>query len=365
MKKILCFILVAVLAVGLLSLGIGCKTTTPEATATGETTAAATETTAAATETTAAESVVAAEKELYIFPCFGWGMEVLRPWLWGGYTAAKTFGITFEYYGPEDFDSDKALAALETAIAKKPDGILWCALGIGEDKLLTDYYNSGGMIAGMNGTNPGTYPQTTTVGTDNFYYGEQQAKWMLNELGENFKYAIMTLPEADNHIKRMDGVKSVLASHKGIELVGIASQTTDQTQAAANAAALLAANPDLDAFICTSAQGGAACGRAVKEAGLEPGSIKIIAGDMDKELLDLIDEGYVSASLAQSFPAEAFWAISAMHFIKINATPTSNNDKEAGFAAGPVVISTSLPFITKENIQYFRDIKPPEGFNLY
>jgi len=173
----------------------------------------------------------------------------------------------------------------------------------------------------------------------------------------------MTLPEADNHIKRMVGVNSVLEKYPNVKVVGVIDQTADQAGAAANASAFIAANPDVDAFICTSALGGAAVGRAIKEAGIEPGKIFVIAGDMDQELLDLIEEGYVSASLAQSFTVETFYAIAAMHFIHNQYVHVSNDDAAAGFTAGPANIITNLPFITKDNLQFFRGLQPPEGFD--
>jgi len=357
MKKSLIWLVCVVLVVSFAFFGIGCKTTTETTTAAEETTAA--EATAAG-ETTAAESVVAASDELYIWSCFYWGLEVMKPYLWGGYVAAQELGVKFEYTGPTDGDADKTLAGLEAGLAKNPTGILWLNIGMG-DKLVTDYFNAGGMIAGMNGTT-GEYPQTLTVGTDNVYYGAQQAQYMVDQMGETLKIAIMTLPTADNHIKRVAGVNSVLEKYSGITVLGTMDQTGDSTGAAANASAFIAANPDVQAIICTSALGGAAVGRAIKEAGIEPGKIFVIAGDMDQELLDLIEEGYVSASLAQSFAVETYYAILAMHTIKNSSLHVSNDDKAIGFTAGPANIITALPFINKDNLQYFRGLTPPEGF---
>jgi len=353
-------LVMVILMIASLSL-VGCKDGATESVA-EETVEEAEATEEVTEESEEAAEVVAEEEELYIWSCGVWGLEVMIPYIWGGYTAAQELGVKFEHVGPEDWDTDKILAGLEAAIAKNPTGILWVTLGIGEEQLLTDYYNSGGMIAGMNGTNPGTYPQTLTVGTDNVYYGEEQARFVVDSLGEELKVAIMTLPEADNHIKRIAGVNSVFDKYDGIEVVGIVDQTSDQAGAAANASAFLAANPDIDAFVCTSALGGAAVGRAIKEAGLDPGSIFVIAGDMDQELLDLIDEGYVSASLAQSFAVETYYAILAMHTLKNSSVQVSNDDEAAGFLPTAANIITALPFITKDNLEYFQGLEPPEGF---
>ena len=360
MKKIIFKSTLLILVITMITsfMVVGCKDGTTESVAEEGVTE---ETAEEVTEETEEAEVVAASDELYIWSCGVWGLEVMRPYTWGGYLAAQELGVNFEYVGPEDWDTDKILAGLEAAIAKKPTGILWVTLNIGEDQLLTDYYNSGGMIAKMNGS-PGNYPDTLMVGTDNVYYGAEQARFVVENLGEEFKVGIMTLPEAENHILRMNGVNSVFDKYDGIEVVGIADQTADQAGAAANASAFIAANPDLDAFVCTSALGGAAVGRAIKEAGLDPGSIFVIAGDMDQELLDLIDEGYVSASLAQSFAVETYYAIMAMHSINNSSLYVSKDDAAAGFIPSAANIITALPFITKDNLEFFQGIEPPEGF---
>ena len=365
MKKVFLWAIMILFIFTMVIMGTSCKKAAPTAevttTVVAETTEGeATTTTAAETTAAATESVVAASDELYIWSCYYWGIEVMKPYLWGGYVAAKELGVKFEYTGPTDGDADKTIAGLEAGLAKKPTGLLWLNIGMG-DKLVTDYYNSGGMIAGMNGTT-GPYPQTLTVGTDNVYYGAQQAQFVVDQRGEKLNIGVMTLPTADNHIKRMAGVNSILEKYPNIKTLGIMDQTGDSTGAAQNASAFLAANPNVDAIICTSALGGAAVGRAIKEAGIEPGKIFVIAGDMDQELLDLIEEGYVSASLAQSFAVETYYAILAMHTIKNSSLHVSNDDKAVGFTAGPANIITALPFITKDNLQYFRGLVPPEGF---
>lgn len=313
-----------------------------------------------------AEEVVASEEELYIMSSCVWGLDQLKPFMWGGYLAEKYWqergdNVKVQFAGPEGWDVDAILIALEASIAKNPTGIMWIELGIGEDDLLTDYYNSGGMVVGINGS-AGNYPTTFILGTDNFDFGVQQAKKLIEILGEEFKVACGLAPDLEVHRTRLRGAQSVFDEYPNIEFVGEIDQGVTMEEANANASAFITSHPDVNAYIGLVDNASAALGNALKELGFEPGDKTVIGGSKNTETLQHIEDGYIIASQEQSFIAEMFYSIAELHFIYNKVVSVSANDEEWGFLGAPKHSITALPWITKENLQLFRTLEPPEGF---
>ena len=363
-KKLLLILLVIIFSVSMMLVGISCKkeaaTTTEEAAE------------EAVEETTeeAAEEVVAEEEELYIFCQPGNGIEILQMYPWGGYMAEKYWNerganIKFEWTGPDDFDAEKLVAALEASIAKKPTGLLFWPIGFGEDQLLTDYYNSGGMIAGMNG-GQGNYPVDFLIGTNNELLGAKLAQGLIDSLGEEFTVGIMMGVGNDMSIRRFKGMQSVFDKYPKITVIDPIDQPETKDDATTAASAFLAAHPEVDGLLGATSMVASAWSRALQEAGIAPGTIKVVGIDKDADTLNLIDEGYIEFAIAQNFPVESFYAVSLMHLMNSDPVYISNDDETALGRVIPSVeiVSTILNKITKDNTQYYRDIQPPEGWSL-
>jgi ABC-type sugar transport system substrate-binding protein len=359
-------LLVIVSMVGMFSF-YGCKTTA-ETTAAGETTAAAEVTTAAAEVTTAAAettAVVAGEQEYYAHPGGWWGIGVWQNVKYGGQKFAEYFNnmgenILMEHPGPAGDDTDAVLAALEATLAKKPIGIMWYPLNIGEAAMLQKYHDEGGFIVNWGGTDSPDYKYDSLIGTDNLVYGRVAAQWAIDEWGDKFSLGIMTMTDLQTHVDRTNGIKEVIAKYPNIKLVEpLMEQTGTSEGAAKNAAAYVAANPDVEVYICTSALGGAAVGRALKEAGYKPGDKKVLTGDTDPETIALIDEGYITGTLSQAFAVESFYAFASMKFLHDNATQITKDDKANGIVPVPLRVITPLFRVTKDNTAGFKDMPAP------
>jgi len=363
MKKIISGIICVILVVAMSFAMAGCKEEAGEAAeeVVKEETVEEAEAVEEDTEE-AAEEVVAEEKELYVLvnPCLA--MPPWQAFAYGGQQAAKQFpGVTFETAGPTDCDMDKYIAALETTVAREPDGIMILPWEVGEGQIMTDYYNSGGIICNINGTKTDSYPYNIITGTDNLNFGEELAKWMVEIKGEEFKVGIMTITDSETHIKRMQGIRNVFDKYPGIEIVEpLMEQGLDAEVAAGNATAFFAANPDIETFIGTAALSGASMARAAKEAGFDPGEKTIICADTDPELIALINEGYVYGSMGQSFSVDIFYAVTVMHFMVNNAINTTKDDAAAGVMAAPVNTITPVNRVTKDTAQYWEDMPLPE-----
>ncbi|MCL5071033.1 MAG: substrate-binding domain-containing protein [Actinobacteria bacterium] len=369
MKKLLLWLMVIILSlsiIGLFALS-SCKATTAETTSAATTAA---ETKAAETTASSETQPVAAEEELYIFCQPGNGIEILQTYAWGGFMAEQYWNsiganIKFEWTGPDDFDAEKFIAALEATIAKNPTGILIWPIGFGEDQLLTDYYNSGGLIAGMNG-GKGNYPVDFLIGTDNELLGAKLAQGLVDSLGGKGEVGVMMNLSNDMSLRRYSGMKSVFDKNPDIIVIDPIADAETKDAATANAAAFLSAHPDVKGLIGTTTMDGAAWARALQEANIPAGQIKVVGIDKDADMLNLIDSGYVDFSISQNFPVESFYAISILHLMHANMVSISNDDKTAlgRVIPGAEIVSTTLNKITKDTTKYYRDIKPPEGWSL-
>ena len=343
----------------------GCKKEAAEETTAAETTEATT-----AAETTAAETVVAGEEELYILSSCIWGLDQLKPCLWGGYLAEKYWqergdNVRVKFAGPEGWDVDAILVALEASIAKNPTGLMWIQLDIGEENLLRDAYDKGIMVIGLNGS-AGDWPTTFILGTDQFDFGKQQALKLIEIMGkEEFNVACGLAPTLEVHRTRLRGAQSVFEQYPGINFAGEIDQGVTMEDAVANASAFITSHPEVDAYIGLVDNATAGIATALKDLGFKPGEKIMIGGSKNTESMQAIEEGYIQASQDQSWVAEVFYSVAQMHFIHNNVVSVSNNDSEIGFIGAPKHSITSLPWITKDNIEYFKDQKPPEGFENF
>ena len=158
---------------------------------------------------------------------------------------------------------------------------------------------------------------------------------------------------------------NVWKDYPGIEVVALEGQQSTKEETAQMAAAMLAANPDAMVCAAPTSFGGAAFALACQEGGLNPGDKIIIATDKDEELLNFIDDGWVQYTISQNFPLETFYGIGNLHMMRTHDVVLSTDDAEAlgRQLPGPMIITTTMQTIGMDDTQYYRDVKPPEGFS--
>ena len=242
---------------------------------------------------------------------------------------------------------------------------MWIQLDIGEENLLRDAYNKGIMVIGLNGS-AGDWPTTFILGTDQFDFGKQQAIKLIEIMGkEEFNVACGLAPTLEVHRTRLRGAQSVFEQYPGIKFVGEIDQGATMEDAVANASAFITNHPEVDAYIGLVDNATAGIAIALKDLGFNPGEKTVIGGSKNTETLEAIEDGYIIASQEQSFMAEMIWAIASLHFIHNGIAQVSADDDAWGFTAAPIQMNTSLPWITKDNLELFKEYGPPEGFEKW
>jgi ribose transport system substrate-binding protein len=264
----------------------------------------------------------------------------------------EELGVKTEYVGPAEYDMSAMVAAFEQAIAKKPQGIV--VVGF-EDSLnaIVDKAIDGGIpVVAVDADLPNS-KRLAFVGTGNTNAGRTGAAYLANVLGEKGKVAILTKPGQSNLEERVAGYREVLAKYPGIEIVQVGDTQSDSGVAASVTAALLQRYPDLVGIACVEAAGGSGAAAAVKEAG-KTGQVKIISMDRDNEVVAAIEEGTITASVAQQTALMPYYATQILYNLVNSKVDISTDNKLAGVAGIPQVVDTGCIIVDSSNAKYFK-----------
>lgn len=263
----------------------------------------------------------------------------------------KELGVRTEYVGPAEYDMNAMVAAFEQAIAKKPDGLVVVGFEPSLNAIVDKAIDQGIPVVTVDADLPGS-KRLAFVGTGNYGAGVVGGHKMAELIGESGKVAIMTKPGQSNLEERIAGYQSALAEYPGIEVVQIADTQSDPVVAAQAASALIQKYPDLAGLACVEGAGGSGAATAVREAG-KAGEIKIVAMDRGNEVLEAIDEGIISASVAQQTALMPYYAVQIMFNLNNSKVAITSDNASAGVLGIPSVVDTGAIIVDESNYKYF------------
>ncbi len=296
-KLIVAFIAVCIVAT-MGFVGVGCTTAAEtETTAAGE----AAETTAAgeAAETTAAP-VAGGELKIALVP------KVVHPWfdivnigaqeMANLLTENTNTKVTVEYIAPASADVAEQNMILQNAAAKQVDGIIIDPLDVDGSAQVFEEIQAQGTLITLFDLAP--FDDWTSVCATDVDMVEYELTRLMDLLGEEGKVAIMQgFPTAPSHKQRYDLFKKLIPErYPNIELIEGGVDNDDMETARQQAAATIAANPDLDGYIMCDAAGPVGIGQAIKEAG-KVGEIKVVGIGEMTSILDLVKEGVLESTV--------------------------------------------------------------------
>ena len=163
----------------------------------------------------------------------------------------------------------------------------------------------------------------------------------------------MTKPGQGNLEERIEGYQDALAEYPDIEVVQIADTQSDSVVAAQAASSLLQKYPDLAGIACVEGAGGSGAATAVREAG-KAGEVKIMAMDRDEDVLNAIEEGVITASVAQQTALMSYTAINTLYTLNNSKLEVTTDNKAAGVKGTPNTVDTGVLIINSDNYEYFR-----------
>jgi len=262
----------------------------------------------------------------------------------------EDLGVMTEYTGPSDYDMNAVSAAVEQAVAKGAAGIVI----VGWEESLNGAINSaieqGVPVVTCDADLP-TSDRVAFVGTSNFNAGVELGNWVSEKLGGTGQVAMLGMPTLSNIRDRMEGVQSVFAGND-IEVVQIGDSKTDAVGSAQTAAEILLKYPDLDALIGIDSHSGLGIGTAIKEAG-KVGEVLGTGFDRDNSLLELIEEGVVTATVVQRTALMPYYSTLILWQMHNSKVALTNDDAAAGIYNIPGFVDTGVMIVTQDTARTF------------
>lgn len=220
--------------------------------------------------------------------------------------------VEIDYRAPAVADVTEQNSVLQQAAATHPDGICLDPNDYEGSKAVIEEIRAMGIPVVLFDAPTPEGSDLTSIGNDFIEQGEIAAKMLVELLGGKGKVAIMVgVPTAPNHTQRFDAQKAILEQYPDIEIVdgGIDNDSIETAQS--QAAAVIAANPDLAGYLCCDASGPIGIANAIKEAGKQD---QITAVGMDNliEILEAVQDGSLKGSSSTLPQLQGQYAVAMM-----------------------------------------------------
>jgi len=309
---------------------------------------------AASTDTETASSAPSTHADdEYIFVSSMGNLEYFNAvkygWTWGG----ETLGVKAAYTGPAENDVPAQVAAFDQAIAKKPAGIATFAYDPAIIPSINKAMEAGIPVVTVIGDVPAS-DRIAFIGSSQYDLGYVAGENLAEALGGEGKVAVLSLPGVQMFDDREAGIRDAFKAYPGIEVVQVGDTKADTVTAVNVAKDIMQRNPDLVAFVGTDSTAGIGAATAIEESD-KIGEVLAVAMDRNSDVLEKIQKGSLTGSVAQDDAAISFWALQVLYNYNHNQAPLTVDNTAANASSGPSLITTSANYIDKSNLQYYLD----------
>lgn len=258
---------------------------------------------------------------------------------------AEELGVRVIVAGPTDFGLPGFIAAVDQVCAQKPSGV--SVVG-GWDPSLTEPVRRCIEQGVPTVVDDGDLPDSgrlAYIGTNWTQVGVAQARKIMEELPDGGKLAMMSIINAGNMREAVAGFQAHIEANGGgkYEIVANEDDGGDAQKAAQVMAALLAAHPDLAGVAGFDSESGAGIVTALKEAGKNPGDIKVTAMEQTPDFFKTAKEGWVQGIVVQNRELFIYYAVKMLHDYNTNGLKTAGLDGANGGARSPTALIPGWP----------------------
>ncbi|WP_407271345.1 substrate-binding domain-containing protein [Radiobacillus sp. PE A8.2] len=286
--------------------------------------------------------------ETYVMVTFQVGMDYWKRALKGFEDAAEALNVSVEYRGATQYDVNEEITVLEQVIAKNPAGIAVSTMDPEALNPVIDKAVDAGIPVVMFDADAPASKAYSFLGTDNYNAGVEAAHKMAELLNEKGEVGLITQPHQLNHQQRTEGFQDTMfTEYPNLKVVSIKDGRGDQMLSKEAAEEMLKENPDLDGIFATEANGGVGVGQAVIANNLQ-NSMKIISFDTDKGTLDMIEDGVISATLAQGTWEMGYWSLQFLFHLQHEIVEQVDTSTPL-----PRYMDTGVTVVTKENVDSY------------
>ncbi|PLV59146.1 sugar ABC transporter substrate-binding protein [Thermotoga sp. KOL6] len=232
--------------------------------------------------------------------------------------AAEKFGVEAVYLGPEKYSLKEFIDLVNSAIARKPDGLIVTITNpVALDEPLRKAIKMGIPVVAINvpDTRPPeeAIPYLVYVGMDEYLAGVYAARRMLQEFTPKRAVVAIHEPGHAGLEARAKGIIDVLSEkHIPVEKLDI---TTDPTKALTVMKSYLMKHPDTDAIFTLGPLGAHPAIQLVEEEGLA-GKVKIGAIDLSTKIINAIKEGVIVFTIDQQQYLQGYLPIVFLYLYK-------------------------------------------------
>lgn len=286
------------------------------------------------------EAVVGEDLTFVIVPkcVHAWFDEVNKGAVLQGEALSKQLGVNvkIDYRAPQSADVVAQNAVLEQAAATRPDGIALDPVDYDGSKAVIEEIRAQGIPVILFDSPAPAGSDLTSVGNDFGQQAELAAEQLAELIGYEGKVAVMQgFPSAPNHAERYQAHLDTLAKYPDIEVIEGGIDNDNLEEAQSQAAAVLAANPDLVGYLnCDACGSGIAV--AIEEAG-KTDQVKFVSMDNLIEILKYVKSGTITATSSTVPQMQGSMAVLMMWQASIGMDI-------------PKVIDTGIAYIDQSNI---------------
>ncbi|CAB1242654.1 Peripla_BP_4 domain-containing protein [Ruminococcaceae bacterium BL-6] len=251
--------------------------------------------------------------------------------------------VSIDYRAPNTADVAEQNTVLQQAAATKPDGIALDPCDYKGSKAVIEEIQAQGIPVVLFDSPAPEGSNLTSVGNDFAEQATLAADKLAETIGKKGKVAVMQgLPTAPNHAERYQAHLDALKKYPDIQVIDGGIDNDNIETAQSQAAAVLAANPDLTGYLCCDASGPIGISAAIKEAG-KVGKVKIVGMDNLIDILNYIKDGTMTATSSTMPQMQGSMAVLMMW------------QKHLGIDI-PKTVDTGIAFIDSSNVDKWIEI---------
>ncbi|MRH43817.1 substrate-binding domain-containing protein [Aquibacillus halophilus] len=286
--------------------------------------------------------------ETYVMVTFQVGIDYWKRALKGFEDSAEALNVSVEYRGATQYDVNEEITVLEQVIARNPAGIAISTMDPEALNPVIDKAVDAGIPVVMFDADAPKSKAYSFLGTDNYLAGVEAAHKMAELLNEDGEVGVITQPHQLNHQERTQGFQdTIYMEYPDIKIVSIKDGRGDQRLSKVVAQEIITEYPDIAGIFATEANGGVGVGQATVANNLQE-SIKIISFDTDKGTLDMIEDGIISATLAQGTWEMGYWSLQFLFHLHHDIV-----EQEDERTPLPRYVDTGVTIVTKENVESY------------
>jgi ABC-type sugar transport system substrate-binding protein len=175
---------------------------------------------------------------------------------------------------------------------------------------------------------------------------------MMEMLPKGGKLGMMSIINAGNMREAVAGFKAYVEGHGNGKYPIVANEDDNgnSQEAARVTAAILAAHPDIAGLAGFDSESGAGIVTALREAGKEPGEIKVTAMEQTPNFFKTVKDGWVGGVVVQNRELFIYYAVKMLHDYNTNGLKTAGLTGKEGGRPIPDTLDTGVVLVTKDNV---------------